>query len=148
MVRTPSSSGIVRDELGDNGKDAWEFHHIFPDATFAGEHADLRNRKETAEQDQDEASVNSLDDEIVNLEGRIRSIGNLAFLTPGSNQSISGRPPSEYLAEICEQPAGEDRLARQFVPLDRNLWVHKKFDEFCRARCNLIDQAAKESLHL
>jgi hypothetical protein len=138
----------VGDKLGNDGKDAWHFHHIFPDATFAGERRDLGNRKENAEQDQDEASIKLLDDQTVNLEARIRSIGNLAFLTPGSNQSIGDRPPSEYLAEICEQPGGEDRLARQFVPLGRNLWVHKKFDEFCHTRCALIAKAAKESLHL
>lgn len=138
----------VGDKLGDDGRDAWEFHHIFPNATFAGERADLRNRKESAEQEQDEASVKSLEDERVRLESRVRSIGNLAFLTPSSNQSIGERPPSEYLAEICKQPGGEDRLARQFVPLDRNLWMHKNFEEFCRERCRLIVRAAKESLGL
>jgi hypothetical protein len=134
----------VGDKLGDDGIEAWHFHHIFPDATFAGERGQFRNSKESAEQEQDEESVRSLDAKRESLEGRIRSVGNLAFLIPRSNQSIFDRLPSDYLAEICEQPDGDERLRRQFVPLDRKLWVHQKFDEFCLERCRLIVLAAKE----
>ena len=138
----------VGDKLGDDGIEVWEFHHIFPDANFAAERFQLKARKETAEQEQDEATVKSLEDERVSLEGRIRSVGNLAFLTPRSNQTIGDSLPSEYLAEICEQPDGEERLRNQFVPLDRNLWRHEKFDEFCLERCRLIARAAREHLGL
>ena len=100
----------VGDQLGTDGIEAWHFHHIFPDANFAGERAQLRNEKEAAEQGNDEASVKSLDDKRAALDGRIGSVGNLAFLTPSSNQSIGERLPSDYLAEVCEQPDGEEHL--------------------------------------
>ena len=128
--------------------EAWEFHHIFPDANFAGERFQLRDRKESAEQEQDEAGVRSLEDERASLESRIRSVGNLAFLTPRSNQSLGDRLPSDYLAGICEHPDGEEHLKQQFVPLDRNLWRHDNFDEFCLERCRLIVLAARNSLGL
>jgi hypothetical protein len=138
----------VGDKLGGDAIEAWEFHHIFPDANFAGERFQLKDRKDFAEQEQDEAAVKSLEDQRASLEGRVRSVGNLAFLTPRSNQSIGDRLPSDYLAEICEQTDGEERLRHQFVPLDRNLWRHEKFDDFCLERCRLIVAAAKEVLGL
>ena len=126
----------------------WHFHHLFPQENFDGERAELRNKLEDAQQngsDEDEFVVRN---EMQSLESRINTVANLAFLTPESNSSVGSRLPSDYLAEICALPGGEDRLRAQLIPLDRELWMHDAYPRFCEERRRLIAQAAKDLLSL
>jgi hypothetical protein len=122
----------------------WQFHHIFPDETFFAERATLRDAIEAAQSEGDEKKVQRLQKERDGLEARIASVGNLAFLTPASNQSISNRSPIDYLPEIAATPEGRAALEAQLIPLDRELWKHTSFEAFRQRRCELIIEKASE----
>jgi hypothetical protein len=130
--------------LGDNN--AWEFHHIFPDAIFDGKRQQIRDRIEEAEENGSEADVKKLFDELNQLNDTINSIPNLAFLTPATNQSIGGREPSDYLGEILSRPRGEQILNHQLIPTDPSLFKLGKFEEFRNKRTSLILQKVNEYL--
>ena len=98
----------------------WEFHHIFPDESFDGDRAALRNKLETVQDSGTDEEAYAIGNEMKALEARITNVANLAFLSPESNLAISNRLPSDYLPEICAQPGGEDLLRRQFIPLNRD----------------------------
>ena len=118
----------------------WEYHHIFPKATFATKFEALERRLEEA----DEEDSNSIRDEINSLNGRLNSLGNLAFLTPETNVHIGGHFPSDYLSELIQTDHGRIQLERQLIPLDTDLWPLSNFDAFCRKRCELIREKALE----
>jgi hypothetical protein len=122
----------------------WHFHHIFPDETFDADRGRLRDAIEQAKDDADEERVDRLRAELSNLEARIASLGNLAFLTPATNLAISNRQPSDYLREIAATPAGRAVLDAQLIPSDPRLWKHMAFDDFRKERCRLIEAKARE----
>jgi integrase len=122
----------------------WEFHHIFPDESFAPERGVLRQQYEEAQADGDEKRMQAIEADCVALESRIASVGNLAFLTPPTNQSISNRSPIDYIKEIAATPDGRAALEAQLVPLDPELWKHASFEEFRRRRCEMLVAKAKE----
>ncbi len=124
----------------------WHFHHIFPQENFDGERAELKNKREIVQQNGSEEEERNIINELQALEMRVNNVANLAFLTPESNSSIGSRRPSDYLAEICSQPDGEDCLKKQFIPLNRELWRHDAYLEFCKERRLLIIEAAKNLL--
>lgn len=126
----------------------WHFHHIFPRENFDGERAELRNKLEHVQQTGSDADAISVRNEMQALEARVNNVANLAFLIPESNSSIGGHRPSDYLKEICSRADGEDRLRKQFIPLDRELWMHNAYSRFCDERRRLIVKAAKDLLGL
>lgn len=126
------------------GGGAWDFHHIFPDETFDADRGKLRDACEDARSEGNEEEAERLRSELEGLEARIASVGNLAFLYPATNQSISNRPPSEYLKEIASTSQGKAALEAQLIPMDPKLWRHSAFEQFRRERCRLIVQKAQE----
>jgi hypothetical protein len=133
---------IVGDPLPQSA--AWQFHHIFPDETFDVDRGKLRAEYEEARVDGDEDGAERLRQELDKLEARVASVGNLAFLTPATNQSISNRPPLEYLEEIASTPEGRATLEAQLIPMDPKLWKHSAFEEFRLERCRLLATKARE----
>ncbi|HUT53648.1 MAG TPA: DUF262 domain-containing protein [bacterium] len=122
----------------------WHFHHIFPDETFDGQRADLRNMLEEAQAEGEVSLSQEIEEAIRVLEDKITSVANLAFLTPRTNIQIGNRLPSDYLAEIASTEGGIASLEQQLIPMNRELWKHNKFEEFCKARSELIISKAKE----
>lgn len=120
------------------GGSAWQYHHVFPHETFDGERADLRNEVEEAEYNGDQVRAEDAARRRQELEARVSSIGNLAFLAPSTNQSISNRQPSDYLREIASTATGRAALEAQFIPLEPTLWLHTAFDAFRHRRCELM----------
>jgi len=149
LMRKAGAADWLRPELavGDPAV-PWHFHHIFPQENFDGDRAALRNQLEVVRESGSDDEEIAVKNEMQALEERVNSVANLAFLTPESNSTISSRLPSEYLAEICSKPGGEDLLRRQFIPLDRELLKHESYPAFCEARRRLIVEAANGLLGL
>jgi hypothetical protein len=122
----------------------WHFHHIFPYENFAADRGKLRNAYEEAKLDGDEEGAERFQQEFDKLEARVTSLGNLAFLTPTTNQSISNRPPFEYLKGIASTAEGRAALEAQLIPMDSKLWKHSAFEEFRLERCRLLATKARE----
>jgi hypothetical protein len=91
-----------------------QFHHIFPRKYLSTERPELRKTE-------------------------IDDISNLAFIAGATNQSISAKPPSTYLAEVVKK-AGAEALDRQCVPTDSRLWESDRYEAFLAARRELIAQ--------
>ena len=96
-------------------------HHIFPQAVLYRSGYDPGNH---------------LHRKIVN------EIANRAFLTAGSNLSISAKPPEEYLAEV--ESRYPSALTAQFIPMDPNLWKVARFRDFLEERRKLISIKTNE----
>ncbi|UQA57110.1 DUF262 domain-containing protein [Polyangium aurulentum] len=126
------------------GGASWQFHHIFPDETFDADRGKLRDACEEAKIDGDEEEAERLRLELADLDARVSSLGNLAFLSPATNQSISNRQPFDYLKEIASTPEGRAALEAQLIPMNPKLWRHSAFEEFRRERCKLIAMKARE----
>ena len=71
------------------------------------------------------------------------TLANFAFLSKWDNINISADDPAEYLSK-----ADEDVLREQWIPLDSTLWSVDRFDDFCRARRELLAAAINEMLGL
>ena len=67
---------------------------------------------------------------------RVNAIANRAYLTGETNLSISNQIPSEYLPEVEARYPGA--LESQFIPMDPSLWKIENYEEFLRARRQLI----------
>ncbi len=98
-------------------------HHIFPQSYLYANGYDTSNH---------------LHRKIVN------EIANRAFLTAETNLSISNKPPEEYLPEIELKYPGA--LAKQFIPMQPELWKVAHFPEFLEARRLLIATKYNEYL--
>ena len=72
------------------------------------------------------------------------NIGNIAFQTRETNQSIGSRPPMEYMTEIVERWPGT--LESQWVPTDPELWRIENYDRFLEQRRLLLANAANRFL--
>jgi len=119
---------------------AWQFHHIFPDANFDGKRQQIKDKIEVAEENGTEEDVKRLEAELSKLNNVVSSIANLAFLTPATNQSIGDKEPAKYLSEILQKPNGKDILEKQIIPADPSLWKLSRFEEFRKKRAELILQ--------
>ena len=99
--------------LGTSHGDSYRLHshHIFPQSILYGKVYD---------------SDSHLDRKKVN------EIANRAFLTADTNWSLSNRPPEEYLPEVEERYPGS--LAKQFVPMDPELWKVWRYEDFLAVR--------------
>jgi hypothetical protein len=122
----------------------WHFHHIFPHERFDGERARLRQAYEDAQEDGNEGEMRQVAEQQAALEARVVSLGNLAFLLPETNISISNRSPLDYLRQIASTKEGRASLEAQLIPNDEELWKESSFDTFCRKRCELLAAKAKE----
>lgn len=74
----------------------------------------------------------------------VNEIANRAFLTADTNLSISNKAPEVYLPEIEERYPGA--LAKQFIPMQPELWKVARFPEFLEARRLLIATKYNEYL--
>jgi hypothetical protein len=66
----------------------------------------------------------------------VNEIANRAFLTAASNIPLSDTEPGVYLPTIEEKYPGA--LARQFIPMDPALWKVQRYEDFLRARRELL----------
>ncbi len=121
----------------------WQLHHIFPNDTFEPDRKKLLADLEHAEDDGDEEAVQRIRNELLSLNRKVFSLGNLAFLMPATNQKYGNKRPRDYLREIAESDVGKKALEAQMVPLDPQLWNHEAFDQFCARRCELLAENAK-----
>lgn len=71
------------------------------------------------------------------------SIANLAFLSASGNKKVGAKDPAEYLREI-----DRDELARQWIPMDPDLWHIDRFEAFCEERRRLLADELNELLGL
>lgn len=75
----------------------------------------------------------------------INEIANMAFISGGTNRSLSNKPPNEYLPGIIEKQ-GEEALTQQCVPLNAKLHQLKEFRAFLEARRELLAASVNEFL--
>ena len=102
--------------LGDHTK--LEMHHIFPKAYLS------RNG----------ISANDAN-----------NMGNIAFQTRETNQSIGAKPPIEYMPEVAESWPGA--LESQWIPTDPELWKVENYHRFLDARRRLLADSANVMLN-
>lgn len=95
-----------------------EYHHIFPKKHLNAMNVDRYKRDEMA---------------------------NIAFLGQRANRRILASKPEDYLADIAA--TDEDRLAAQFVPLNRELWKLDRFDDFLVERQRALADAMNAVLN-
>lgn len=100
-------------------KDRLQFHHVFPRAYLRKHRPDIR--------------ANQVDD-----------IANLAFIGGSTNQSISAKAPSDYLAQLAEEKP--KLLEAQQIPLDPELFNPDRYLDFLEARRALISDRLTEFL--
>lgn len=74
----------------------------------------------------------------------VNEIANRAYLTADTNIAISNKPPEEYLSDVESQYPGA--LAKQFIPMQPELWKIEHFPEFLEARRLLIATKYNEYL--
>lgn len=74
----------------------------------------------------------------------VNEIANRSYLTAETNLAISNKPPEEYLPEIEMSFPGA--LAKQFIPMQPELWKASRFPEFLEARRHLIATKYNEYL--
>lgn len=94
-----------------------EYHHIFPRKLLNARGVDRYHRDE---------------------------IANIAFLGQKANRKILSSKPADYLAEIAE--TAPERLEAQYVPMDRELWELERYDDFVKARRELLAHAMNQVL--
>jgi len=63
----------------------------------------------------------------------VNEIANIAFLSQQANRQIGKQEPKAYLPSI-----DPERLRRQFIPMDEDLWVKERFQDFLAARRALL----------
>ncbi len=100
-------------------KDRLQFHHVFPRAYLRKHRPEIR--------------ANQVDD-----------IANLAFIGGSTNQSISAKAPSDYLAQLAEEKP--KLLEAQKIPLDLSLLKPDRYLDFLEARRALISERLTDFL--
>ena len=75
---------------------------------------------------------------------RVNAIANRAYLTGETNLSISNQSPNEYLPEVEARYPGA--LESQFIPMEPSLWETRNYEDFLRARRQLIAAGINEYL--
>jgi len=71
----------------------------------------------------------------------IDDVGNIAFLTEKANRKISNTQPEKYLSEI-----DPEKLKKQFVTLDKNLWKIENYEDFLNHRRQIIIEKINDYL--
>jgi hypothetical protein len=72
----------------------------------------------------------------------VNEIANRGFLTATANITLSNRPPQDYLPEVEAKYPGA--LAKQFVPMDPELWKIERYEDFLVARRALLARKINE----
>jgi len=72
----------------------------------------------------------------------VNEIANRAFLTSETNLRISDRLPEEYLPEVEDRYP--DALAHQFIPVDPTLWKVSHYQDFLKARREILTRKLNE----
>ena len=73
---------------------------------------------------------------------KIGSLGNLTFVGKEVNSSIGNKAPSKYLKDYPKKI-----LESHFISPDESLWTINRFDEFLKARRELIWKGVKEFIN-
>jgi hypothetical protein len=73
----------------------------------------------------------------------IDDASNIAFLTEKANRKISNAQPEKYLEKIDQA-----KLAKQFVPIDKNLWKVENYEDFLQQRRKIIIERMNAYLKL
>jgi hypothetical protein len=76
----------------------------------------------------------------------VNEIANRAFLTASSNIPLSNTEPSNYLPTIEANYPGA--LAKQFIPTDPALWKIDRYEDFLKARRELLARKLNEHLQM
>ncbi len=71
-------------------------------------------------------------------------LANLSFQTQQSNLGFGSKLPEEYFPEIADRQPGA--LESQWIPMDRDLWQIKNYEQFLDARRRLIADSANKHL--
>lgn len=73
----------------------------------------------------------------------IDDVANIAFLTEKANKTISNKEPVQY---FIEEKIDEEKLKRQFVPMERELWALDRYEEFLLQRRKLVVEGVNRFL--
>jgi hypothetical protein len=93
-----------------------QYHHIFP-------------RTLLKKEGYDKAAINE--------------IGNMAFISGGTNQSLSATAPEHYLAKVLTEH-GPEVLEAHCIPLSPSLWTLDSFPRFLEYRREALAQAIND----
>jgi len=74
----------------------------------------------------------------------INEIANLAFIGGKTNRQILNKEPSVYLEKEIIKKGRGDALKSQLIPLDKNLWEIKNYQEFLVQRRKKIAEAMSD----
>lgn len=75
--------------------------------------------------------------------GEINEISNMAFITGQTNQRISNKEATGYLADIIVKQ-GEDALKSQCVPTNPELWATDRYRDFLQVRRTALAERMNE----
>jgi hypothetical protein len=89
-----------------------QYHHIFPKSRLKGSY-------ETRE---------------------INEIANMAFVSGRANRQIGNRDPVDYLPEVVKS-RGDDALAMQLIPMQKDLWALENYRAFLEKRRMMLAEA-------
>ena len=109
-----SGLGISLNHSGTEHK--LQFHHIFPQALL--KRVPLQTNQ-------------------------INDIANLSFISGKTNQKISATPPIEYFPKVLDN-RGRDALAKQCIPIHKDLWKLEHYEQFLEKRRSLIADRMNE----
>jgi hypothetical protein len=98
-----------------------ESHHVFPKAVLT------------------KAGYSPSKDKVL-----VNQVANRAFLTQKANRKISSTPPVEYMKEIQANHPGA--LQAQSIPMNQDLWVTDRYEDFLAQRCRLLAAAMNDFL--
>jgi hypothetical protein len=115
------SSGVTLYSKAVGRSNGLESHHIFPKAVLA------------------KAGFAGNDHKRI-----VNEVANRAFLTKKANTNIAAKPPIDYFPIVEASFPGA--LAAQSVPLDPALWGVDHYEDFLKARQNLLAEALNEFL--
>ncbi len=74
----------------------------------------------------------------------VNALANFTFLTQETNLYVTDRDPAEYLEEFIRKNPGA--VESHWIPMDRNLWKVKNYQDFLAVRRELLAKAANDFL--
>lgn len=75
----------------------------------------------------------------------INEIANMAFISGGTNRSLSNKPPSDYFPQIIDKQ-GKEALLNQAVPLKASMHTLDAYRQFLMARRELLAKMVNKFL--
>ena len=76
--------------------------------------------------------------------GEVNALANFTFLTKETNLKVSNRHPADYVPEYAPKHPGA--IESHWMPLDADLWQLDKYQDFLKARRELLAKSANEFL--